>query len=171
MPIVAVIDDEPMICDLVEDCLRHAGSEVHSATSAETGATLLASRYFDLAFIDVLLQDNSGILVAEIAADQYTPVVLMTGHADTALRLKQFDFPHILKPFNLTQLTKAVALVMDNRHRSIQRLSDGLARMHANLAGLDMETAKTGRLNANARRNLARVGKAEPNPDIPRSHC
>jgi DNA-binding NtrC family response regulator len=163
MPVVAVIDDEPMICELVEDCLRHAGSEVHSATSADAGVRLLASRYFDLAFIDVLLQDNSGILLAEIAADRNTPVVLMTGHSDTALRLKQFDFPHMLKPFKMAQLTEAVTLAMNDRHRNIQRLTDGLARLHANLAGLDMETAKTGK----ASRILGRTGREEPKPDIP----
>jgi DNA-binding NtrC family response regulator len=143
MPVVAVIDDEPMIRDLVEDCLRQAGYEAHSAKSAESGVKLLASRYFDLALIDVLLQDNSGIRLAKIAADQNTPVVLMTGHVQTALRLRQFDFPHMLKPFKATELTEAVALVIADRHRNVQRLTDGLARMRANLAGLDMDAAKT----------------------------
>jgi DNA-binding NtrC family response regulator len=155
MPIVAIIDDEPMICDLVADCLRRTGSEVHSATSAEAGVALLASRYFDLALVDVRLQDSSGILVAEIAANHNTPVVLVTGHADTALRLRQFDFPHMLKPFNLTQLTDTVAAVMADRHRNIQRLTDGLARMHANLAGLEMATVKFGPLVARTRRVLS----------------
>jgi DNA-binding NtrC family response regulator len=167
MPVVAVIDDEPMICDLVEDCLRHTGSEVYSAPSAQAGVTLLASRYFDLALIDVLLQDTSGILLAEIAANQNTPVVLITGHADTALRLKQFDFPHILKPFNVAQLNEAVAQVIADRHGNIQRLTDGLARMHANLAGLDMETANTGGLIAKPRAILARTGKDTPKFDTP----
>ena len=167
MPVVAVIDDEPMICYLVEDCLSHAGSEVHSAPSAEAGAALLASRHFDLALIDVLLQDTSGILVAEIAANQNTPVVLMTGHDATAVRLRQFDFPHMLKPFNITQLTEAVAAVMADRHRNIQRLTDGLARMHANLAGLDVETTKTAQLIAKTRRILTRTGNAGPESGTP----
>jgi DNA-binding NtrC family response regulator len=171
MPIVAVIDDEPMICDLVEDCLRRAGSEVYSATSAEAGTALLASRYFDLALIDVLLQDTSGILLAEIAANQNTPVVLVTGHADTALRLIQFDFPHMLKPFNVTQLTEAVAAVMADRHRNIQRLTDSLARMHANLAGLEMETSKFGRLIAKTRHILDTTAKEPPGPPIGTSPC
>ncbi len=158
MPVVAVIDDEPMICDLIEDCLRHAGSEVYRAPSAEAGASLLTTRYFDLALIDVRLQDTSGILVAEIAANQNTPVVLMTGHGDTALRLRQFDFPHMLKPFNLKQLTTAVAAVMADRHSNIQRLTDGLARMHANLAGLDVETTRTVPSLAKPRRLPIRTG-------------
>ena len=164
MPVVAVIDDEPMICDLVEDCLTHAGSEVYSAPSAQAGVALLASRYFDVALIDVLLQDTSGILVAEVAANRNTPVVLITGHDATAMRLRQFGFPHILKPFNVTQLREAVAAVMADRHRNIQRLTDGLARMHANLAGLDVETAKT-------RRMLATTGNERPKPDIAGAHC
>jgi DNA-binding NtrC family response regulator len=171
MPVVAVIDDEPMICDLVKDCLHHAGFEVYSAASAEAGGTLLAGRYFDIALIDVLLQDASGILLAEIAANQNTPVVLMTGHADTAFRLRQFDFPHILKPFNVTQLTEAVVRVMADRHRNIRRLTDGLARMRANLAGLDMQTAKPGQLLAKTRQILAGAGKEAPEPDIPGPPC
>ena len=107
MPVVAVIDDEPMIRDLVEDCLRQAGYEAHSATSAESGAKLLASRYFDLALIDVLLQDNSGIRLAQFAADQNTPVVLMTGHVETAVRLRQFDFPRMLKPVQGTSTDRS----------------------------------------------------------------
>jgi CheY-like chemotaxis protein len=160
MPVVAVIDDEPMIRDLVEDCLRQAGYEAHSATSAEAGAKLLASRHCDLALIDVLLQDNSGIRLAQIAADQNTPVVLMTGHVETALRLRQFDFPHMLKPFKAAELTEAVALVIADRHRNVQRLTDGLARLRANLAGLDMATTRP-------RRSLATTGKSEPDPTSP----
>ncbi len=171
MPIVAVIDDEPMICDLVEDSLRHAGSEVYRAHSAETAVALLTSRYFDLALIDVLLQDQSGILVAEIAANQNTPVVLMTGHDTTAMRLRQFDFPHMLKPFKVSQLTDAVATVMTDRHRNIRHLTDSLARMHANLAGLELETAKTIHLIAKTRQLLSRSGNSGPEPRNGRATC
>lgn len=171
MPVVAVIDDEPMICDLVEDCLRDGGAEVYSAPSAEAGVTLLASRYFDLALIDVLLQDTSGILVAEIAANRNTPVVLITGHDDTAMRLRQFDFPHLVKPFNLAQLSEAVAAVMADRHRNIRRLTDGLARMHANLAGLDVDIMKAGDLIAKAQRSVGLAGTQQRGPDIARPSC
>ena len=40
MPVVAVIDDEPMICELVDEVLHDAGSDVHIATTAEAGAAL-----------------------------------------------------------------------------------------------------------------------------------
>src|ERR1700722_15184410 len=96
MPVVAVIDDEPIACDVVAGILRDGGTDVHTATTAEAGLALLTSRYFDLALIDVRLRDGSGIKLAEIAANQNTLVLLMTGHAETASYLKQFDFPRLL---------------------------------------------------------------------------
>jgi DNA-binding response OmpR family regulator len=155
MPVVAVIDDEPMICELVDEVLHDAGSDVHIATTAEAGAALLTSRYFDLALIDVLLRDASGILLAEIAANQNTPVLLVTGHAETALRLRQFDFPHLTKPFDTRLLSEAAARAMVDRHRNIQRLIDGLARLRAKLAGLDVETKNALLLVARSREILA----------------
>jgi DNA-binding NtrC family response regulator len=157
MPVVAVIDDEPIACDVVAGILRDGGTDVHTATTAETGLALLTSRYFDLALIDVRLRDGSGIKLAEIAANQNTLVLLMTGHAETASYLKQFDFPRLLKPFDLGQLIEATALAMADRHRTVQRLIDGLARMHANLAGLDVETANARRLIATSREIVDRA--------------
>jgi DNA-binding response OmpR family regulator len=158
MPVVAVIDDEPLVCELVDLVLHRAGSDVHTATTAAAGAALLTSRYFDLALIDVLLHDTSGIRLAEIAANQNTPVLLMTGRTDTAQRLRQFDFPHLMKPFDGRLLSQAAAEVMAHRHRNIRRLTDGLARLHANLAGLNVEIANSRPLIATSRKIPAKVG-------------
>ncbi len=171
MSVVAVIDNEPMICNLVDEVLRDSGSEVFGANTAEAGLALLNSRYFDLALIDVLLRDTSGILLAKIAARRNTPVLLMTGHADTAQRLRQFDFPHLLKPFDARGLTEATAQVMADRHENIQRLTDGLARMHAKLAGLGVGTATPGRLMTQSHPDPTKPGALGRYPKGPRPAC
>ena len=161
MPVVAVIDDEPSVCEMVDSVLHDAGSDVYIATTAAAGAAMLTSRYFDLALIDVLLHDRSGILLAEIAANQNTPVLLMTDRADTGLRLRQFDFPHLMKPFDGRLLSKAAAEAMADRHWNIQRLTDSLARLRANLAGLDLEIANSRLLMATSRKILAKAARQE----------
>jgi DNA-binding response OmpR family regulator len=81
---IAVVDDEPLICALIEDVFEDAGAYVRCATTGCEAAEMLVETLFDLALIDVVLPDASGLALAEIAANNNTPVLLMTGHPGAA---------------------------------------------------------------------------------------
>ena len=54
---VLVIDDEPVLQDVLGTLLRGAGFDVHSATSAEEGLTRLRDEEIDVVDIRALVAD------------------------------------------------------------------------------------------------------------------
>jgi DNA-binding NtrC family response regulator len=137
MRTVAVIDDDRSICDFVADALGELGADVQCAITGRLGRRLLTSARFDLALIDVVLPGASGFALAEIAANQNTPPLLMTGHPDAAGRAIRFDFPCLLKPFTLVRLCRESERVMVENRRNIQRIKDGMIRLRMNLLGFE----------------------------------
>jgi DNA-binding response OmpR family regulator len=98
---IAVIDDDPLICDLIVDALGNIGADVQCATTDRSGRRLLTGKRFDLAIIDLVLPDAPGIALAAIVANENTPVLLITGRPNVTAPLKQYDladFPCPLKP-------------------------------------------------------------------------
>ena len=57
---VLVIDDEPVLQDVLGTLLRGAGFEVHGAISAAEGLKQLYDEEFDVVLLDLMLPDQSG---------------------------------------------------------------------------------------------------------------
>ena len=74
---------------------------VHNGTAA---SSIMQSRHFDLAIIDVCLPDVSGFKVASQAANSNLPALLMTGHPDLQDICEVLGFPYLSKPFLVTTL-------------------------------------------------------------------
>ncbi len=162
MPAVAVIDKEDVVCDQAGDCFRRTGFTVRSANTADAGIALLQQERFDLVVVDVLLRDASGTLVAQVAATTNAAVLLTTGHEDAASRLRQFDFPHLLKPFDLDQLSREAERVMGMNRQVILRVILNLERIRRGIADLSAATAEAKRLIAESRAILARTAQSTP---------
>ena len=91
---ILVIDDEPVICDVLADCLQDLpDTEVRCALTGMLGAEKLRTGRFDLALIDVLLPEISGLELTAIAASENTAVLLLSGHPETNEKLEQFGYP------------------------------------------------------------------------------
>ena len=60
MPAVLVVDDDPMVCVAIEDCLKRKGFEVTVADGAEAGLRALEKQSFDVMLIDVFMPDMRG---------------------------------------------------------------------------------------------------------------
>jgi two-component system, OmpR family, alkaline phosphatase synthesis response regulator PhoP len=161
---IVVIDNDALICELVTDAVGRSGAAVQWATKGRSGRKLLTAKHFDLAIIDVVLPDASGLALAEIAANENTPVLLITGHPNGTVRLGQhglLDLPCLLKPFDLVQLRTEMEQVVGESRRNIQRIKDGMAQWRASLAGLEDALANSRRLIDAIRRQ----GALEPNED------
>jgi DNA-binding response OmpR family regulator len=165
---IAVIDDDSLICDLLADVLGDAGTDVQCVTTGRSGRKLLTGRRFNLAIIDVVLPDASGLALAAVAANENTPVLLLTGHPRAIARLRQHevcDIPYLLKPFSLVRLCNETRRVMAESHQNVQRIKEGMARLRANLAGLDTTIANSERLIDVTRRLVAEAMALDPGKD------
>jgi two-component system OmpR family response regulator len=154
---IAVIDDEPLICEVVDAYLSDNGAEVHSATTARLGAAMLTEGQFDLALIDVLLPDASGFALAEVAANENTAVLLMTGHPDAAMRMGALNIPCLMKPFNSFDITTAVEREIAKSHQNIERIKSGIARLDENIEGMSEPMAFSKTLIEKGRQILAKA--------------
>jgi DNA-binding response OmpR family regulator len=111
-----VVDDEPMVREVVTRYLEHEG---HSVTVVGDGAAALqatATSRFDLIVLDLMLPHVDGLSVlAEVRREHATPVILLTARGEEedrirGLRLGADDY--VVKPFSPRELVARVASVL-----------------------------------------------------------
>ncbi len=152
---VLVVDDSPVLLSAVAEVLRQEGYDVVLAKRARQALELLLGGAPDVALIDIMLPDFSGIDLLERAraAGVETQLIVMTAHADveTATRAVEFRaFAYLEKPFDLDLLLSTVAnaarlrrLDRDNRQMLLdlkareEALSVAVAQAEARAAELD----------------------------------
>ncbi len=123
--LIAVVDDEPDILDLVSLHLSKAGFAVRTFKDAGSFQKVLASSLPDLVVLDLMLPDADGIDVCkDLKADPRTahvPVVILTARGeelDRVLGLEIGADDYVTKPFSPKELVARVKAVL---RRSEQR--------------------------------------------------
>lgn len=115
MSLVLVVDDEPMIRDLIAAVLEDTGYTVMTVESGRRLLDLLGSTVPDLVMMDVMMPDGGGRETFEAmqAADHLRaiPVILMSA-AVAPQTLDQRITGFLAKPFDLTVLLAHVAHVV-----------------------------------------------------------
>lgn len=106
---ILVVDDEKEIADLIEVYLQNENMDVYKFYSGEEALVCIGSTDFDLAILDIMLPDISGLSICQsIRSKEYTyPVIMLTakdGETDkiTGLTLGADDY--ITKPFSVEEL-------------------------------------------------------------------
>jgi CheY-like chemotaxis protein len=112
-PTALAIDDDPAAVHFLREVLQAEGIKVTGASSARQAADLVAAQPFDVIFLDLVMPGGSGVdtLAAFHRMGIETPVVLITGAADTDLIDSAMDYGPltlIRKPLQLAQLRAAL---------------------------------------------------------------
>ncbi|AUW58596.1 nitrogen regulation protein NR(I) [Sphingobium sp. SCG-1] len=129
---VLVVDDDPAICVVVGEALRRQGHKVKTAASIGERAALLDSFTPDVLITDVMLPDGNGLDdVAGIIADSPNiSVIILSAQntLNTAVRATEKGaFEYLPKPFDLNELTRAVADALVMRRQSVVSDDGGIA--------------------------------------------
>jgi two-component system nitrogen regulation response regulator GlnG len=113
MPLLLLIDDEPVIQHAFRKAFHPPEYETLTARTAAEGLAQLAARKPDVVVLDVNLPDSSGLQtfdrVKEI--DARVPILLVTGHGTTELAIqaiKRGAFDYLPKPLSYDQLRELV---------------------------------------------------------------
>ena len=113
---VLVVDDEPMIREVVTRYLELDGFRVQEAADGETARRMLAAHRPDLVVLDVMLPGADGLQVLrEIRAAGDTPVILLTARADEVDRILGLELgadDYVVKPFSARELAVRVRNVL-----------------------------------------------------------
>ncbi len=119
---VLVVDDEPGILDIVGFVVESLGHRVITAASAEEARHHLAEIQVDMAIIDVMLPDESGISLCRTVAGTFgVPVILLTALGETPDRIAGLEAgasDYVGKPFNPKELSLRVAALARMTTRS-----------------------------------------------------
>lgn len=109
---ILVVDDEPEIADLVTVYLRGEGFQVFPCGSGTEALAVLEREKIDLAVLDVMLPDISGLsLCAEIRRKWQFPILMLTAKTEdsdkiTGLTVGADDY--MTKPFSPLELVARV---------------------------------------------------------------
>ncbi len=106
-----VIDDDPMICDLV----KHFCSKLEkieyciTANSGHDGLQLLSNQKFDLLLLDYHLPDMTGHALMEINS-QKVPIIMITSEKEFASTAYDYEeiIDFLVKPLNFDRFSKAI---------------------------------------------------------------
>lgn len=129
-----VIDDDVMICEMLEEFAGELGHESLTARSLAAGRELAARDAFDVVFLDVFLPDGSGLsAVRELREGASRPeVIVVTGHddedlAEDAMRLGAWSY--VQKPLTWSNVVEPLERALKYRREELKsKGSDSIKR-------------------------------------------
>ena len=136
---ILIVDDEPEIADLVELYLKNENYMVYKFYTAEEALDCIEERSLDLAILDIMLPDTSGLSICQKIRESHTyPIIMLTAkdaETDkiTGLTLGADDY--ITKPFRPLELVARVKAQLRRykKYSSEQSKNDNGLMVHAGL--------------------------------------
>ncbi|MRR11748.1 response regulator transcription factor, partial [bacterium] len=118
MPRILIVEDEPLIVDVLQIALRREGfTDVVAAPTARQALASAAHEPFDLAVLDIGLPDISGLEVA-VALRRHSPdisVLFLTARDSNADKLMGFGVggdDYVTKPFDPLEVVARVRALL-----------------------------------------------------------
>ncbi|TWT98357.1 sigma-54-dependent transcriptional regulator [Stieleria varia] len=117
---VVVIDDDPMVQELIAAALRDLPVEVSFADSAESGLAAIRTQEPDTLFLDIRLPDLSGIELTETihALDPKLPIIFITASDDSNTAIEAMTvgaYELLLKPLDIGQIQEVASRAISAR--------------------------------------------------------
>lgn len=124
---VLVIDDEPVLQDVLGSLLTGDGFEYLQATSAADGMDVLREEEVDVVLLDLMLPDRSGLdLLPEIKElDPHLPVVVITAYSSVESAIEAMRggaFHYVPKPFKNEEVLHLVRRAAERRALLVENL-------------------------------------------------
>jgi putative two-component system response regulator len=128
---VLVIDDEPIVREVIEAMLAGSGYEVVTASTVSKALELFSDDSIRAVITDVFMPDGSGLELLETMRLRRPnlPIVLVTGATtrdDLSEALARGADGFVAKPFTQTELELALAKALDRAGRSERDLRERL---------------------------------------------
>jgi DNA-binding response OmpR family regulator len=116
MTTVLVVDDEPLVRDVVVRYLQREGFDTLEAGDGDTARTLVASGDPQLVVLDLMLPGTDGLALCRwIRAHGDLPVIMLTARGEPADRIVGLEVgadDYVSKPFSARELVMRVKAVL-----------------------------------------------------------
>jgi DNA-binding response OmpR family regulator len=120
-----VVDDEPLVREVVGRYLERDGVRVHEAADGRAALEWLAAHPVDLVVLDVMLPEVDGLAVlGHVRRTSEVPVILLTARTDEVDRVVGLELgadDYVVKPFSPRELAVRVRNVL----RRARPVADG----------------------------------------------
>jgi DNA-binding response OmpR family regulator len=149
MATVLVVDDEPIVRDVVVRYLQREGFETLEADDGLDAQELLRSHEPSLVVLDLMLPGMDGLELCQwIRARSELPVIMLTARAEEADRIVGLELgadDYLTKPFSPRELAARVRTVL-RRSRHLAGPSERIVHSDLELDAASREVTKAGRL-------------------------
>lgn len=126
MATILVVDDEPIVRDVVVRYLERDGFQTLVAADGEAAKALLEHELPALVVLDVMLPGIDGLSLCRwIRSNSNVPVILLTARGDEADRIVGLELgadDYVTKPFSPRELTARVRTVLRRAEPSAPRV-------------------------------------------------
>jgi DNA-binding response OmpR family regulator len=133
MPTVLVVDDEPLVRDVVARYLRRDGYDTVEAGDGDAARALIEADPPELVVLDLMLPGTDGLALCRwIRARGDLPVIMLTARGEEADRIVGLDLgadDYVTKPFSPRELVARVRTVLrraEPQRREVRLVFDGL---------------------------------------------
>ena len=136
MTTVLVVDDEPIVRDVVVRYLQRDGFDTLEAGDGDAARTIIETGAPDLVVLDVMLPGTDGLALCRwIRTDSALPVIMLTARGEAADRIVGLEIgadDYVTKPFSPRELAIRVRNVLkraeappaDRRQDDVVRRAD-----------------------------------------------
>lgn len=120
---ILVVEDEPLVLDLIVINLTHAGYQVESACSLKQARQILNQHQIHLVILDLMLPDGHGTeLVQSLRrAGSSCPILLLTAIQDTMSKVRGLEIgsdDYLTKPFDIQELKARIHALLRRTYES-----------------------------------------------------
>ena len=131
---ILVVDDERLLNEMLQECLRSAGYEVDGAYDGLEGIGRLRYKKYNLLLLDIRMPRKDGLEVLQFVRQEYPdiPVIIITGLAsmeEIRATVRKGAFACLKKPFQLQKVllkvSEALASVGDRCSPEPERPAEG----------------------------------------------
>jgi DNA-binding NtrC family response regulator len=110
---ILIIDDDPVILEIISEILKRNGYEVSVATSGASGIKKIDRDYYDLILTDLQMSDVGGMEILEFAVSRSPEMmcIILTGYGtiqSSVEAIKKGAFDYITKPITSDELLAVV---------------------------------------------------------------
>lgn len=145
-----MVDDEPMVLEVVTTYLERDGYQVVTATGGAAAIAAISETKPDLVVLDVMLPEIDGFdILGRIRRSSNTPVILLTARTeetDRVLGLELGADDYVVKPFSPRELTARVRSVL--RRAQPRRTAEVLEFGELQIDGASREVTLAGEVVA-----------------------
>jgi CheY-like chemotaxis protein len=111
---VLVVEDEAIICMMIEDFLRDLGCHlVATAVTLEDAIVKATRETFDVAILDINLVGKLTYPIATILNARQIPFLFATGYGGAGLPTDLRGITVLTKPYSIEQLERALHQTLD----------------------------------------------------------